>query len=391
MNLMKRLFAIIALILVGSIYMTADELTDKSGEKIGFVYNVDFEMNFDNREYYPSAFSSSMTIFGARLTPSIGLSFIQKDGASHSIMAGVDVMKDFGASPISEALAGGKTDETSSNLNNLALFREITLYYHLEKRFGDTDMSLYAGVFPRRTMEGSYSQAFFSDSLKFYDNNLEGLLVKFRLPKARFEVGCDWMGQFGHARRERFMIFSSGGGKVAPMLSFGYSGYLLHFANSGQVGGVIDNILLNPYARLDIGERTGLQNLSFTLGYLQALQHNRKQVGYYVYPGGIHMDIEVRKWDVAIKNMTYYGTDLMPYYESLDAGGNKYGTELYFGDPFYRVFDDSTTGAGLYDRLEICYEPYIGKHVRMRIAAIFHMHNFCYSGCQQVVGLTASF
>lgn len=48
-------------------------------------------------------------------------------------------------------------------------------------------------------------------------------------------------------------------------------------------------------------------------------------------------------------------------------------------------------GAGLYDRLEVCYEPVIGKYLKMRIAALFHFHNFHYSGCQQVVGMTISF
>ena len=34
-------------------------------DKVRFAYDVDFEMRFDNREYYRSAFSPSMTIFGA--------------------------------------------------------------------------------------------------------------------------------------------------------------------------------------------------------------------------------------------------------------------------------------------------------------------------------------
>ena len=68
-------------------------------KQVKFTYDVDFEMNFDNREFYRSDFSSSMTIFGARLTPAIGLEAIQKDGTSHRIMVGADIMKDFGAPP----------------------------------------------------------------------------------------------------------------------------------------------------------------------------------------------------------------------------------------------------------------------------------------------------
>lgn len=77
------------------------------GDKVRFAYDVDFEMRFDNREYYRSAFSPSMTIFGARLTPSVGLDIYQDRGMSHRLMMGIDVSKDFGASPVSKLLSGG--------------------------------------------------------------------------------------------------------------------------------------------------------------------------------------------------------------------------------------------------------------------------------------------
>ena len=91
-------------------------------KQVKFTYDVDFEMNFDNREFYRSDFSSSMTIFGARLTPAIGLEAMQKDGTSHRIMVGADIMKDFG-----------------SNKSNADLLEEISLYYRLEKKFKKTE------------------------------------------------------------------------------------------------------------------------------------------------------------------------------------------------------------------------------------------------------------
>lgn len=382
--MLKRIYMLASLLLCG--------LTLSASEKdVKFTWDVDFEMNFDNREFYESAFTNSMTIFGARLTPAFGLEYLGKDGSGHRLMAGIDVMKDFGASPVSELLAGGKTDETLPTQNNLNMFREITIYYNLEKKIGDTGLELYAGIFPRRKMEGRYSEAFFSDSLKFYDNNLEGLLVKIHRPKAYFEVGCDWFGQYGQARRERFMVYSSGEGRIAPFFSLGYSGYMYHFANCAQVQGLVDNILIEPYARFDFSDRVPLQTLELTFGWLQAFQHNREQVGHYVFPGGGHFNLEARKWNVAVKNMLFYGNDMMPYYNWKDEGGFKYGTHLYLGDPFYRIHDDGTKGAGLYDRLEVCYEPSIGEHVKIKVAALFHFHDFHYSGCQQIVGITASF
>ena len=376
-----RRYIFILLVLLSASAMATEK------PKVSFAYDLDFEMNFDNREFAKSRFTPSMTIFGARVTPALGLSVAEQDGTLHRLMAGVDVMKDFGASPVSELIAGGQTAETARNLNNLGLFREVSLYYNLRKKVSKVDMELYAGIFPRSAMGGSYSQAFFSDSLKFYDNNLEGLLLKFRRPKAYFEVGCDWMGQYGTARRERFMIFTAGEGKVLPFMSLGYAGYMLHYANSVQAKGLVDNILLNPYACFELAEYTGLQKLSFRLGWLQAIQRDRAYEGGFVHPFGGEFDQEVRNWNVGIHNKMFYGTDMMPYYNNFDNAGLMYGAQLYFGDPFYRVHDDGATGAGFYDRLEVYYEPKLSDWLDLRVSAVFHFNGTRYSGCQQVIGL----
>lgn len=338
--------------------------------KVSFAYDIDFEMRFDNREFAESRFTPSMTIFGARLTPQVGLSLVEKNGSQHRLMAGIDVMKDFG-----------------SGKNNLELFQELTLYYNYKRKIAEVDMEIYAGVFPRRTMQGEWSQAFFSDSLAFYDNNLEGILLKFRRPSAYFEAGCDWMGQYGQNRREKFMIFSSGEGKVLPFMSLGYSAYMLHYANSVQAKGLVDNILANPFVRFDLKGISGLQTLSLRLGWLQAMQRDRKFVGTFIFPFGGEFDQEVRNWNVGIHNKMFFGHDMMPYYNSIDAVGQKYGTDLYYGDPFYRVHDNGQAGPGFYDRLEVYYEPKLTRWLDLRVSALFHFNGSRYSGCQQLVGL----
>lgn len=357
----------IALLLYVLICPLASFATEKP--KASFAYDLDFEMLFDNREFARSRFTPSMTIFGARLTPEVGLALTEQDGSQHRLMAGIDVMKDFGS---------GK---------DLDLFREISLYYNFSRKIARTQMEIYAGIFPRTAMEGEWSEAFFSDSLKFYDNNLEGLLLKFHRPAAYFEVGCDWMGQYGQSRREKFMIFTAGEGKVLPFMSLGYSGYMLHYANSVQAKGLVDNILLNPFVRLDLGNITGLQTLSFRLGWLQAMQRDRKYVGSFVYPCGGEFDQEVRNWNVGVRNRMFYGSDMMPYYDMVDNACMKYGTGLYYGDPFYRIHDDGGEGAGFYDRLEVYYEPVIGEYLKIRVSALFHFNGSRYCGCQQMVSL----
>lgn len=345
-------------------FLATPVLQARQKDEVRFAYDVGFEMKFDNREFYRSGFSKSMTIFGARLTPSVGLTINEE----HKLMAGIDVMKDFG-SPDKD------------------LLKEVTLYYKLDKQLENTGLQIYAGIFPRKVAEGSYSEAFFSDSLKFYDSNLEGLLLKFSRPKACFELGCDWMGQYGDTTRERFMVFSSGMGKVAPFLTLGYDGYMYHFAGSRQVKGVVDNILVNPYARADLGGYMDLQTFSVRLGWLQALQNDRRNVGRYVRPGGGEIDVEIMNWNIGIRNSLFVGTDLMPYYNRQDAGGIKYGSLLYPGDPFYRVHDDADGGIGTYDRMDLFWTPNLGTFLKISIGARFHFNDFSYSGCQQTVRL----
>ena len=84
----------------------------------------------------------------------------------------------------------------------------------------------------------------------------------------------------------------------------------------------------------------------------------------------------------------YIGRDLMPYYNNLDAGGFKYGSNsLYLGDPFYRVNDRGEQTVGSYDRLEIFYAPQVGRWLSINVAAIVHFNEFEYSGFQQMVGV----
>lgn len=371
MNRYLYLFILLMLGCFADVSQASEPTTDSTKVKVGFVYDLDFDMQFDNREFDGTSYTSSMTVFGARVTPAVGVGLQQKNGTKHRLMVGIDIMKDFG-----------------SARKNSELFDEITLYYDVQKQIGKTGFEMVAGVFPRRYAEGSYSQAFYSDSLRFYDNNLEGLLLKFSRPKAYFEIGCDWMGMYDTYSRERFQIFSSGEGKVLPFMSLGYAASLYHFSFSGVSVGVVDNALVNPYLRFDMASMTDMQTLAVRLGWLQALQNDRANVGHYVFPGGAEVVMEVQKWNVGLRNDMFIGTDIMPYYNTVDNAGYKYGNVLYMGSPFYRVWDDGRDGIGLADRLEVYYAPKFGApYLDMKVSAIFHFDGEKYCGCRQMVSL----
>lgn len=389
MDIRVMIAAAVLVLSAGQLHVSAREGDDGTAPMhVRVAYDVDFEMYFDNREYDVSDFSQSGTIFGARITPSLGLSLRERSGGEHRVMVGIDIMKDFGASPVDPSIAGaGNETETSSRLGNWDLFRDISLYYRYSAQAGRTGVDVCAGVFPRKFMKGEYSDAFFSDSLRYYDNNIEGLLVSFRRPSSYYEVGCDWMGMYGIDRRERFMIFSSGASSLSDMLTLGYSAYLYHYAGAKNVTGVVDNALLNPYMGFDFTHLLDdACELSLRIGWLQSLQNDRQNVGHYVYPHGGEFTARVGKWNAGIENYLFYGTSMMPYFAESDAAGNRYGSLLYPGDPFYKV---SMTGKGLgfYDRLEMFYEPDISDFLSVRVAAVLNFNDWVFSGWQQIVSL----
>ena len=381
----------------------AGETETRGGLKVRFAYDVNFEMNFDNREN-TSDLSPSMTVFGARLTPEIGIGVTQGNGTRHRVMLGVDIMKDFGRGP--DASPDGVVPG-NKGYANADLFKEMTMYYRMDRRMGKTDFSLTAGIFPKRfSMSREYSPAFISDSLKFYDNNYEGLLLSFSRPKSCYEVGCDWMGMFGRYERERFMLFSHGRSQILSWLSLGYTAYMYHYACSSTVDGVVDNILLNPWICLDAAPVVPLQQLSLTVGWLQGAQQDRLNVGEYVFPFGAEFTFDVRKWNVGLRNRLFVGRDMMPYYDSRDAGGFKYGNSLYWGDPFYRLFSgndsrfagagssddamplyDRSRSIGIYNRLEAYYEPRIADFLYLKVGLVAHFLEAGYAGFHQQVSL----
>ena len=381
----------------------AGETETRGGLKVRFAYDVNFEMNFDNREN-TSDLSPSMTVFGARLTPEIGIGVTQGNGTRHRVMLGVDIMKDFGRGP--DASPDGLVPG-NKGYANADLFKEMTMYYRMDRRMGKTDFSLTAGIFPKRfSMSREYSPAFISDSLKFYDNNYEGLLLSFSRPKSCYEVGCDWMGMFGRYERERFMLFSHGRSQILSWLSLGYTAYMYHYACSSTVDGVVDNILLNPWICLDAAPVVPLQQLSLTVSWLQGAQQDRLNVGEYVFPFGAEFTFDVRKWNVGLRNRLFLGRDMMPYYDSRDAGGFKYGNSLYWGDPFYRLFSgndsrfagagssddamplyDRSRSIGIYNRLEAYYEPRIADFLYLKVGLVAHFLEAGYAGFHQQVSL----
>ncbi|MCF0176147.1 MAG: hypothetical protein HUJ94_04860 [Bacteroidales bacterium] len=341
---------------------------------VRIAWDANFDMHFDNREFTGTgqAFMNSQTLFGARLTPALGIQYVQKGGYVHRLMGGVDIFKEFGHNPDLESEGG------------TGLVDEITFWYRLNKKIGDTDFTMHAGIFPRRVMQTSWSELFFSDSLLFYNPNLEGMLVSFARPKGKYELGCDWIGRKGTRSRERFMLFSAGDSRVLDWLKLGYSAYMYHYAGSLSVRGVVDNILAEPYFEADFAHWLPLQKLSLTAGATCSFSRDRVAKVQHLR-GGAELTAEVRKWNVGLRHRLFYGGDMMPLYACTDKAGYPYGNNLYHGNPLFRVRLDGSAPAAC-NSTELYYEPNLGGLVTLRCEVRAHF-NGPFTGHQELVTL----
>lgn len=314
----------IKILLVAVVMMTTNNLF---GQKP--IWNVDFLTEFDNREYGgENPIARSQTIFGSRLTPQLGVEW-----GKNKLVAGTNVIFEFGADPFE-------------------VNPDLLLYYNYDSE----KYKAYVGAFPRTKMLGQFSTAFFNDSIRFFDNNLEGFMLQYTGKRGFFELGLDWNSRQASEVREKFMIYSAG--QINRGLFYaGYALTVYHHAGSAEVDGVVDNILVQPYVGVNLSHKTFLDSLNIQGGYLQAMQNDRRYEGKYVRPGGAVIDITVEKYGFGIYNSLYLGKGIMPYYMY-------YGTGLYSGDPFYRT--------DKYNRLEVYWQQFRKGDINLKVSSVHH-------------------
>lgn len=347
--------------------------TSDGADKVEFDYDVDFQYYFDNGEYKPShdIFASTQLINMARISPSIGFRFQQDRNTTHRIMLGVDITKNLGENPTGTVKYA--VSENAENLVNAKLFKDIFYYYNYQTRLGNGRFDLFAGIYPRSVMQGSYSRVFFSDITKITDPNLEGLTLRYISPKFCTEAGYDLLGHRGLDRRERFMVYTAGEYKFLDWLSAGWAGTYTRVGGADILISNVDDVMTNPYVKLDLGKKTGFQELSLKAGALVSMQLDRVMEAEPHFPMGAEGVLTIRKWNVGLENTTFFGDNMMYYrkfiYESGNGNTSYYSDLLYLGDTFYCTFRGYAAG---YNRLELFYEPDIFHAMKMRISAVGH-------------------
>lgn len=319
----RYLVLVIALVCGGGYTLSAQEL------KLG----VDFTMLFDNAEYAPMEGVSSGTLFGARLTPQVGLKWQERN----TLMVGADLYQDFGDKRFLSAA-------------------KLQLYYAYEA----PKLKLYAGIFPRSAMKGLRTPLFFDPAYCYYNNNLSGVLARYDdiESPSYVEFAMDYTGMRSFDIRESFAIMSAGkhSFKVYGWLSYGYNLYMGHYAkdyNPDTEDGVVDNIMLTPYVEYESDKLCSMGGYPLTLcarlSYVQSLQRDRIGENEWQAPYGSELYVGVKWAGLELSNRFYRGKGtLLSYYD-------RYGAEVYHGVPIYR------TQSGIYDAIVLSYNRWFFK------------------------------
>ena len=144
-------------------------------------FSLDTQYLFDNHEFNASGgeIIPSETFHFVRFTPGICWEFSGSEDWSHSLNLGLDLIKDAGSTvPFGQIL------------------HEAPLYINSCFNQGDTQFTAIFGVYPRRLVEGWYSELILSEETAQSDFNLEGTLLKYSEGSVSAELGMDWMGKY---------------------------------------------------------------------------------------------------------------------------------------------------------------------------------------------------
>ena len=319
MKRITRLLLVVFISLVQAMSVAAQE-------DMKLLVGADFDTYFDNREYAGSDIGISQTIFSSRLTPTIGVEW----NRYNRLMLGVDMWSNHG-------------DDTK-----FISKARPQLYY----QFDNNKVTAAAGIFSREKLMGDYTELIFSDSVRFFENRVNGFMGQYRGRRGFVELSLDWYGMYSEASREKFRILSAGRYYFDNYHRRFYGGYAMqmgHYAGSENIQGcVVDNIIVMPH----VGARfTAFFDFDVSLHYIQTMQRDRANEESFSMPGGGMLRARMEKWGVFLEEQLYVGDNLQPYYSTFrsDSFPYGYGGDLYAGERFFGTDD------GVYSNTKVGY------------------------------------
>lgn len=269
-----------------------------------FVYDIDFLTFFDNRESRIPSYPSK-TLFGMRLSPEIGFEINDSTYGNHKLMAGASYTQPFG-----------------SQWTDIKI--RPTIYYSYRQQ--GFDLSL--GFVPWRNIRTSLPDYLFSDSLRYFSPNIQGVHFGYSSRHGFAEFICDWRGMQSPETREAFRLLLAG--KYHHQWLFaGGNAQLNHLASRlNAYDGVCDDITAQPFVGVNFSQLTPLDTLALRTSYIISYQRERRTNTLYIAHGFL-AELSLKWRFLAVENNLYIGNPLMPLYP-------QYGPQLNQGETFYQ-------------------------------------------------------
>lgn len=320
---MKRRLGILLLSLLACIPFAVSQ---------GLTWSVDYNAIFDNREG-DKFYSNNGTIFISRLSPEVGLSFMNGE---HRIAAGVSWVQ-----PVGNGWSDYKLCPT--------------VYYRCETPVWRASF----GMFPRSQFISPLPKFLLSDSLAYYQPNVRGVLVQYVKPWGYAELSLDWRSLQSEKNREAFNVNLNTEWNPVGVLLLGGHAQLNHLARRKKAPateGVNDDLMINPYVGVNLSDKTPLDSLKINAGALVSIQRCRL-LGDWQCRAGLLVNA-VAEWKrISVEETFFFGKNVMPLYPL-------FGPLLNMGDPYYQ--------APLYSRTDVGYQFVRNRFVNLEAMLTFH-------------------
>ncbi len=304
MKLRAFLIAILAGLWLGAAAQTA------------FVWDIDFETVFDNREG-DRTHTDPETIFFTRLRPTVGVRL----GAGDTFAGGIEWIQ-----PIAYDWSGRRV-------------RPVLYYRHDSQRWSGS-----LGIFPRSQLFEELPSFMWGDSTAYFQPDIRGALLQWRGGRSFAEIYLDWRQKQTETKRESFSIVAHGRWQhpQRPWMAGAYltMNHLALTKHAPENMHIVDNFLAAPYVGADLTPLVApLDSLRLRAGMAITIERNREAGGWRT-PAGAWLEITAGWRGFRLKNMLYAGGRLLPSY-------GIFGSLLYQGEPYY--------AASFYDRAELSY------------------------------------
>ncbi len=274
-----------------------------SQSQSNYKWSVGFNYFFDNNKYGKSSYTSSQTMNGIWLKPTLGYTWDEKN----SIYAGVNLLKIAGTEEI--------IDKT-----------KLTLYYE----YSNPKVIFKAGAFPKEETLSNYNNFFFSDSIRNFEPVMSGIFWQIGRGDTFFNLWLDWTSYANETRRERFYFGFSG--KYTRGLMFAdFQSYFHHNANTlppTEGEGVRENMQVQSTAGIHYTNENSLELLA-AAGILAGVERDRRYDDAVYKPIGLVGRLNAEFAGIGTNNTLYIGDHRMYMYPL-------FGSDLYAGNPFLR-------------------------------------------------------